>query len=305
MPLEVADSTRPTTFDDPSLATPLAEVVRAAPRLQYIHSYSFFFEHPYWVSNLALATVAFLVPVVGQIVMAGYQVELIESLHRWPKKPYPQFEFNRFGEYLSRGIWKFLVDMLSQFVMMPVYFFLYIVSVFAIIGVGIAFSPNQQNPGPAMGIAAAIVVPLALAIVFLLSGVLQIITTPLVLKASLSGEANALFDLRFLREFLHRTWRETLLEMVWMGVTTPVMTVLGLALCIVGIYPALALVQMADAHTTWQLYEIYLARGGEPIRIKILKPAPVIAVPIEEPAPYVATTVSSPDHEGGASPSLT
>jgi hypothetical protein len=280
-------------YDDPSLAAPLGESVAVVPRLQYIHSYSFFFENPNWLLNLLLLTVAFLVPIVGPIVIAGYQIEIIDALHRRSGRNYPDFEFGRFGDYLSRGIWKFLVDMLSQFVMMPVYFFLYIVCIIAIVGIGAAFSQNTNNPGPTMGIAAAIVVPLAMMVAMAVLVVIQIVTTPVVLKASLSGDAGALFDVRFLADFLRRTWREMFLEMTWLLVTTPVVFLFGLLFFFIGVYPAMALVQMADAHTSWQLYEIYLARGGEPIRLKIAKPAPVIAVPIDEPQPYLASVAAT------------
>jgi hypothetical protein len=232
--------------------------------------------------------VAFFVPIIGPLIICGYQIEIITALHRSPGRPYPDFDFNRLGDYLSRGVWKFLVDMMSQFAMMPVYFFLYIVSIFAIIGIGAAFSQNTQNPGPAMGIAAAIIVPIAIMIAMAVHVCLQIVTTPVMLKASLSGDAGSIFDLKFLFDFLRRTWREMLLEMVWLFVTTPVIGIFGLLFFIVGIYPAMALVHMADAHTTWQLYEIYLAKGGEPIRLKMAKPAPVIAVPIDEPEPFAA-----------------
>lgn len=263
----------------------------SVPQLQYLHSYSFFFESGNWPLNWLLATVCSIIPIIGPIVIAGYQFEIIEALHRDRQRlgRYPDFDFGRFGDYLSRGVWKFLVGMLMQMVLMPVYCVLYLVGLFSIIVGGAAFSPDPNNTGPAMGIAAAIVVPSCLGILLLIFMALRMLTMPVVLKASLSGEAGALFDVRFLGDFLSRTWREMLLEMVWMFVTTPVLVICGYAMCIVGFYPALALTQMADAQTNWQLYEIYLAKGGEPIALKIAKPAPVIAVPIDEPALYIAS----------------
>ena len=51
---------------------------------------------------------------------------------------------------------------------------------------------------------------------------------------------------------------------------------LGLLCCFVGVLPALAWTMLADAHTNWQLYEVYLARGGKPVRLKVDKPGPVV-----------------------------
>lgn len=293
--MDVAPTPAASDFNDVSLAAPLADVVRPAVRLQYLHSYSFFFENPNWLVNWLLTSVCSIIPIVGPIVMAGYQFDLIEAMHRDVKRSgtYPDFDFNRFGEYLSRGIWKFLVGMLTQMLLMPVYVVLYMVSVFSIFGIGAAFSSNSNNSGAAMGIAAAIIVPICMLIVLALVMALRMITMPVVLKASLSGDANGLFDFRFATDFIRRTWREMLLEMVWMFVTTPVIALLGYAMCIFGAIPAFVLVQMADAQTNWQLYEIYLVRGGEPITLKVAKPAPVVMVAVNEPDVYPARAIAN------------
>jgi hypothetical protein len=48
----------------------------------------------------------------------------------------------------------------------------------------------------------------------------------------------------------------------------------GLLLCCVGILPATALILVAQYHLFYQLYELYLQRGGEPIPLKPLLPQP-------------------------------
>ena len=44
--------------------------------------------------------------------------------------------------------------------------------------------------------------------------------------------------------------------------------IIGMALLCVGILPASAWAMMVYGHILWQLYELYLARGGEPIPAK-------------------------------------
>ncbi|MCA9270720.1 MAG: hypothetical protein KDA41_19700, partial [Planctomycetales bacterium] len=193
---------------------------------------------------------------------------------------YPDFDFNKFVDYLSCGVWKFLVNMLSQFILFPAWFIAYYGAVIAIVATGALVSPDDPDAnGRAMAIAAAFAIPLA--IMFLLTVTLgvRVITNPLVLKASLSGDPKGLFDLKFLIDFVKRTWKEMICELLWVYVTFPVMLVLGLACLCIGVYPAIFLSYMADAHTNWQLYEIYLARGGAPIPLKSDQPAPVMAMP--------------------------
>src|SRR5690348_1752019 len=109
--------------------------------MRYWQSYRFVFNHPNWSSNLLLASVCLLIPVVGQIVLIGYLFEVIDVLlRRQPAtssgtvdetgeealdaqvmdalpadddlivSPYPEFNFSRFSEYLMRGVWPFLVQ---------------------------------------------------------------------------------------------------------------------------------------------------------------------------------------------------
>jgi hypothetical protein len=297
-----AAATYPSSADanpDSGLVAPLAETVRPVPRLQYLHSYSYVFESPNWFSNLALSSVCMMIPIVGPIVLWGYQFEIIDRLHRAPKHIYPDFEFNRFGEYLTRGVWRFLVNMITQMILVPVNLFVVYGSMFAIMGIGMAAAPNPNAAGPAIAIAAMIIVPLAIAAIMGAALLIRFFTLPLVLKASLSGDAGGLVDFKFLGDFVRRTWREMLMEMLWMLVTTPIVAVLGYAMCLIGAFPAFVLIGMADAQTNWQLYEIYLARGGTPIELKAAKPGPVVAVPYDPAQHYAQGTYGVPPTYGG------
>jgi hypothetical protein len=42
----------------------------------------------------------------------------------------------------------------------------------------------------------------------------------------------------------------------------------GFMLCCVGAFPAATLALFANAHLLYQLYEVYLFRGGQPIPLK-------------------------------------
>ena len=264
-------------------ATLVAERVKPVPRLQYLHSYSYVFEGNQGFTNLMLLSVCLLIPMVGPIIAAGYQYDVISALHRYPKAPYPAFDFGRFGEYLGRGIWKFICDLASQVILTPVFLVAFYGGMFAIIGLAWLFSGDDpNNTGMAFGLAATIVVPLAILFVLVVTVGLRLILNPLILKASLSGEGADLFDFGFMMDFVKRTWRETIWEVLWVYVTWPIIAILGLMLFCIGILPAFAWSLMADAHTNWQLYEIYLAKGGRPIRLKIEKPGPVVYADVME-----------------------
>ena len=53
----------------------------------------------------------------------------------------------------------------------------------------------------------------------------------------------------------------------------------GMLICCIGTIFTAGFVAIAGAHLDWQLYELYLARGGEPIP---LKPLPADVPPVAQ-----------------------
>jgi hypothetical protein len=102
---------------------------------------------------------------------------------------------------------------------------------------------------------------------------LAIIQLPLYLRAGLRRDFGSAFSMAFLKDFLKRTWGPLLLSQIFLHVTGVVVVLAGFMLCIVGMYPAAALVMMATHHIDYQLYELYLQRGGEPILPREARPA--------------------------------
>src|SRR5262245_53573473 len=87
--------------------------------LQYLRMYNYVFENPNWVMNVLLTAVCTLIPVIGPIVMMGYQYEIMISLLMSGGARYCDFDFNRFADYLLRGLWPFLVGLVASLVLVP------------------------------------------------------------------------------------------------------------------------------------------------------------------------------------------
>ena len=92
-----------------------------------------------------------------------------------------------------------------------------------------------------------------------------LVIMPMSLRAGLMQEFGAAFDFGFVRDFIRRVWVDVLLGQVFLFTTYLVLLPLGLALCCVGIYPLMVLWLFAHTHLVFQLYELYLARGGQEI----------------------------------------
>lgn len=89
--------------------------------MQFQIAFRYLFERSGGFVNLLLITVCQFIPVVGPIVLLGYRAEVSVALDNDPNMlRHPKFDFNRFGEYLSRGVWPFLIALIMSFLSVPI-----------------------------------------------------------------------------------------------------------------------------------------------------------------------------------------
>jgi hypothetical protein len=200
--------------------------VPGGPGMQYLRAYQYIFESPNWTTNLLLGSVVSLIPAIGGLLLNGYCFDCTEDLYKTRGQRYPDFNFNRFVEYLLRGLWPFVVALCIGF---P-----------AFIGL------------------------LNLTIVV----VQMMVVTPALVYAGLRQELDFGGTYRFVGDFLPRAWGELLLSELFLMVTGMLVMMVGLLMCCIGILPAIVVLSLARAHLYYQLYELYLQRGGSPIPLK-------------------------------------
>jgi hypothetical protein len=75
----------------------------------------------------------------------------------------------------------------------------------------------------------------------------------------------------FFRDFLGRVGKGTFLAVLFLAVTGTLLTIAGLLACYFGIFPAVALVMYVQHHIDYQLYDLYLKRGGTPVEPKPIR----------------------------------
>ena len=229
--------------------------------MRYFDAYRFAFESPKWGIQLLIATVCQFVPIVGPMVLLGYLYSVVEAKHRHGANQFPDFNFDRLGAYLSRGAWTFLAQLVST---LPAFILFIPVFIAIFVSTAVVGQSGSRNP-PGFVIPLVIVGFLVFAIVMF---AVQFLSIPIVLKAGLSQDFAAAFSLQYIRDFLSRVWKEQILAMLFLMVTAPFVALAGLLLLIVGIYPAATVIGFAQVHLHYQLYELYLQRGGTPIPLK-------------------------------------
>lgn len=229
--------------------------------IQYRRAYRFFFERPTWPTNLLIGSVCQLIPLVGSIVYLGYTFEVVEALHRrGDHRDYPDFDFNRFLTYLIRGLWPFAAQILAAVPAIFVTLFL----TFGFLSL-MAVVVGKEGGGPFL----VLLVVVTVVVNVLVALVLSVLMLPVELRAGLGQDLNPGALVSFTRDFLKRVGKETLLGWLFLVGTGMVVGLVGTALCCVGTVPATVLIVMAQHHISFQLYELYLKRGGSPIPLQV------------------------------------
>ncbi len=233
--------------------------------MRYFRAYQYVFDSPKWGMNLLFGSVCQLIPIIGPIVFLGYSYDVIEAMHGQGDRRYPDFDFNRFVKYLVRGLWPFLVQLI---VLLPV---MVLVMILLFAGMATMAASMRERDGGGMVFVVLIIMVLAVVLVEFL---LALVMFPLTLQAGLSQEF-ALSNLwEFLKDFLKRVWKELVLALLFLMVSSLVVSAAGLLLFCIGVYPATVLITLAHHHFLYQLYELYLQRGGKEIPLKVESVSP-------------------------------
>jgi Protein of unknown function (DUF4013) len=233
-----------------------------------LRAYRFPYDNPNWFANVGFVTLCLFstgfVPIIGQLIAIGYLFDVVEAMHRQgDDHSYPDFQWDRFVPYLARGGMVFLVQILLS---MPLMAFMMagLVGVMITAGVTSSDEPNPVMIGVLLGI---------WLLVSCLAGVLTNLTlVPLTLRVGLSQDLASAFSWSFVKDFIARVWRPTLLAGIFLFFSQFVVTLVGFAMCCIGFYVVMALPVFAQYHLYFQLYELYLERGGTPIPLRNTSP---------------------------------
>jgi hypothetical protein len=235
----------------------------AAPAgMTYWRAYFYFFDSPKWTMNLLLGAVCNLIPVLGGIVFAGYGYEAVEAMHRRGKDDqYPEFDFNRFVKYLVRGCWPFIWQLIVGLPFAFIMWFFYMVLIMAFIG-------TADHEGPKPGVLVPVLILFVL-MGLILGVIVGVMLAPLVLRAGLSQKLGFGEALPFMQDFLKRMGKEVVLAQLFLVGTAIVIMPIAYALCVLPAFPAAVIIQMAHFHLLYQLYGLYLKRGGTAVPLQV------------------------------------
>lgn len=227
--------------------------------MNYAASVSDFFKSPKWMMNILLAGICVFIPFVGPIVIKGWLITGFWGRDDERPETFPDFDFNNFGKYLERGLWPFLVTLVSGFAL-AIVMCVFIVPVVMLMAFA---SPNDSSA--ASGCAGFLVFVFTMALYLAVIVIVMIVLTPLTIRASVTQDFGQSFNLAFVKQFIGLTWKETVLSSLFLVAASFLLTGVGVLLLCIGAYFATVPVYFCWVHLQKQLYALYLSRGGEPV----------------------------------------
>lgn len=238
--------------------------------MNYFGAFEMIHRNPDWFVNLLLMFVSAIIPVIGGIVLNGYLYETIELLHRTNGNYYPKFDFNRFVEYLLRGVGPFLIGLVLGLILSGVMLFGYIAIIASALAAGAAADKGNEA---AVGAGVLGAIGVVVLLVFVVSFAISFFSVPLGLRGGLSTDIGQSFNFAWAIDFIKKTWLEMILVFLFQMAVGIIAALLSLLTCYLGLLVAIGYVSLVSAWLQFQLYRVYLSRGGEPI--PLMKPAPL------------------------------
>ena len=213
--------------------------------MNYAAAFTDFFKHPKWVTSLLLAGVCCLIPIAGAMVVIGWLISGFWVRTENSYETFPPFAFDNFGAKLERGL-------------IPV-----------VVGLVIGIGGSIVLGIPLVIVSFAAAATKSVAIILLVSFAMRIVTSvivftlmrPFTLRASLLQDFGKAFDFNYAKRFLSLMWKELLISSVILAILG---IVIGFVVCI-GWILGPPLFCFAWGHLDKQIYNLYLARGGEPM----------------------------------------
>ncbi|MEX1041283.1 MAG: DUF4013 domain-containing protein [Pirellulaceae bacterium] len=230
----------------------VAGVTPRRTSMDYIQAYTYIFEHPKWVVTVLLLGLLQIVPILGLLVLYGYAFEVVAVL-AYGRAQYPEFNFDRFGPYLLRGLWVVLTMICYQLIVVGVY-------VLTIILGAIATAVAGDTIG-------GLVVVMGLFLYFVTSIGIAFVMVPALIRVGLTNEISEGFRFDWIKDFVSKMWLEQILAGLFLAITSWLLGFVGTLLLCVGLLFAMVIIAMASGHICFQLYQIYLSRGGQPVAI--------------------------------------
>jgi hypothetical protein len=231
----------------------------------FLGAFRFLFDGGNVLNNLLLGAVMNLIPIVGPIMLMGWQCEILQRLLKKHSNPIPKLALDDFGYWLGRGLAPFVVVLI---VAVPTVFGVVFVLFVLTFGMALIAGASAQQGGEPNAVFALAGVGISFLTYLGFMIFFGMLVTSVLIRAELTEDIGQALDFRKIWAYVRATWKDVLISQL-VFIPFAFATVLGgMLLLFVGIYAAIIVIMVASLHLRWQVYERYLSRGGEAIPIQ-------------------------------------
>lgn len=215
------------------------------------------FTSPNWFMNLVWMFVCEMLAmvVIGNLLSLGYAMVVAESRTGGRDRNWPDFDINKFSDYLLRGLWPFLWNLIFSFVVM---FCVLIPGALTVILAGALADGNDPS------VPSIIVAVVGGIVTFGIAITLSVVVLGSMLHSGLSNDFMKGADIAWLGSFVSKMfWQVIYAGIVVMIVSMGISFIGALLLCI-GLIAVGPMMRLMVCDVFAQLHDIFVSRGGIP-----------------------------------------
>lgn len=224
--------------------------------MNYGRAFSFVQEDPEWLKKLVIAALVFLIPVVGQLAVAGWSLEIMRRVISDEPELLP--DWSDFGKYLGNGFKELVVGIVYALPALIVYGCGFGITFGLIAATGSA-ADSSGSGSDAAGVMSSLVA-LSYGCTYCVFILLLIVTALLVPPATgllaETGELGPAFRFGEVFALLRNALGPYLISLLILLLLAPILASIGSVACGVGALFAAAYVRVVSGHMFAQAYKI-------------------------------------------------
>jgi hypothetical protein len=265
--------------------------------MEYLRGWRALRQDPQWMGKVGIGSLLTLsIPVVGQMVLMGWNSVALRRAISGQDSPLPrlEFDFDYLTKLLGVGFKPFLAQMLWSMPIVGVLFVGYCCMAGAVMGAAAAGSDAGGILGLLLSLASGLVM---IGGMFLMGMVLQVG----VLRAEVADDIGESLKLKEVLGMTRLLFTELLVGSFVLGLLTMVGGMFAGFTLYLALFPVLVVLGVINTYYRAELYRVYLEKGGEPLPVGPLTVERGDAALVQAPgaAPGQAQSQSQSQPQGG------
>ncbi len=247
-------------------------------KIDYLRGFRVITQDPQWTGKFLTATVLLLssmcIPLVGQLAVAGWTGLIIRRVVAGDDSlPRLDFDFDYLGKLLGVGFKGFLATMLWIFPAMMLFGVIMMCMQFGLAALmaGGGAAMHASGGGEAAGAGLGIIAILVAVFIYLFMLVFIILAQQPAkvakMRAELTDDLNAGMQFKEVMAFTKAMLKPMIIGSIVIGLVSMPLFLVGMLACGLGAIPAGIAVMIAQTHLMAQIYQAWLARGGEALAV--------------------------------------